>query len=445
MNDRSGRPRRRRLRRPAPRRRRGDRRAGPPGDRPPLRRPSWSFCSRSGPPHVPWLEPDVNDRIEELAPSTASGAWSWCPIGFVSDHMEVIYDLDTEASATAEKLGLEFARAATAGRRPPVRRHGARPAPRAGRGRARRRRAARHRRVAQPVLGRRLPGRLLPQPPRDPGRRCAGRTDVADHVVRRAARPWPSRWPSRPPSWCAGGGARASRWPPPSPAPSTSSPRSTGPPRADLRPADGGPSRRRLPRRGGRQLGVDQRRGLGRRPHRRHRELPLRHPALRRLHRRRRGRRVGRRGGGQRAERRAVHRHPRRRSVPRRPPCSGSGDVGPARRSGWSAPASTTCGTSGWPSRRSPSPRCCTRSATSAGSARPPWTSARSRAAASTPSSRRVSTPGTWPPAGWSRPRPGGRLKEHPGVGGKRCVLCAPADGFEEFRDLVGAAGSSGA
>jgi ferrochelatase len=37
------------------------------------------------------------------------------PIGFVSDHMEVIYDLDTEASATAEKLGLEFARAATAG------------------------------------------------------------------------------------------------------------------------------------------------------------------------------------------------------------------------------------------------------------------------------------------------------------------------------------------
>jgi ferrochelatase len=72
------------------------------------------FCSRSGPPQVPWLEPDVNDRIEELA---AAGATSVVvvPIGFVSDHMEVIYDLDTEARATAEKLGVELARAATAG------------------------------------------------------------------------------------------------------------------------------------------------------------------------------------------------------------------------------------------------------------------------------------------------------------------------------------------
>ena len=60
------------------------------------------------------------------------------PIGFVSDHMEVVYDLDTEALATAERLGLPFARAATAGRRPAVRGDGARPAARAGRGRARR-------------------------------------------------------------------------------------------------------------------------------------------------------------------------------------------------------------------------------------------------------------------------------------------------------------------
>ena len=72
------------------------------------------FCSRSGPPHVPWLEPDVNDRIEELAEQGVDGVVV-VPIGFVSDHMEVIYDLDTEASATAEKAGLEFARAATAG------------------------------------------------------------------------------------------------------------------------------------------------------------------------------------------------------------------------------------------------------------------------------------------------------------------------------------------
>lgn len=72
------------------------------------------YCSRSGPPHVPWLEPDVNDRLEELAAQGTQGVVV-VPIGFVSDHMEVIYDLDTEASATAEKLGLEFARAATAG------------------------------------------------------------------------------------------------------------------------------------------------------------------------------------------------------------------------------------------------------------------------------------------------------------------------------------------
>jgi len=72
------------------------------------------FCSRSGPPHVPWLEPDVNDRIEELAEHGVAGGVVG-PIGFVSDHMEVIYDLDTEASATAEKVGVEFVRASTAG------------------------------------------------------------------------------------------------------------------------------------------------------------------------------------------------------------------------------------------------------------------------------------------------------------------------------------------
>jgi len=72
------------------------------------------YCSRSGAPHMPWLEPDINDRLEELA---AEGvvAVVVVPIGFVSDHMEVVYDLDTEARATAEKLGIEFARAATAG------------------------------------------------------------------------------------------------------------------------------------------------------------------------------------------------------------------------------------------------------------------------------------------------------------------------------------------
>jgi ferrochelatase len=72
------------------------------------------YCSRSGPPHVPWLEPDVNDRLERLAADGVTGV-VLVPIGFVSDHMEVIYDLDTEAAATAEKLGMELTRAATAG------------------------------------------------------------------------------------------------------------------------------------------------------------------------------------------------------------------------------------------------------------------------------------------------------------------------------------------
>lgn len=72
------------------------------------------YCSRSGPPQVPWLEPDVNDHLEELSKNGAAGVVV-VPFGFISDHMEVIYDLDTEAAATAERLNLPFARAATAG------------------------------------------------------------------------------------------------------------------------------------------------------------------------------------------------------------------------------------------------------------------------------------------------------------------------------------------
>jgi ferrochelatase len=72
------------------------------------------FCSRSGPPQVPWLEPDINDHLETLHEQGAA-AVVMVPIGFVSDHMEVLYDLDTEALATADKLGLPVTRAATAG------------------------------------------------------------------------------------------------------------------------------------------------------------------------------------------------------------------------------------------------------------------------------------------------------------------------------------------
>ncbi len=72
------------------------------------------YCSRSGPPTQPWLEPDVNDHLEALAEEGATGVVV-APVGFISDHMEVGYDLDTEAAETAARVGLPMARAATAG------------------------------------------------------------------------------------------------------------------------------------------------------------------------------------------------------------------------------------------------------------------------------------------------------------------------------------------
>jgi protoporphyrin/coproporphyrin ferrochelatase len=75
------------------------------------------YCSRSGPPGQPWLEPDVNDHLEVLSALRVPGV-VLVPIGFVSDHMEVKYDLDTEAMATAQRLGLPCVRAATVGADP---------------------------------------------------------------------------------------------------------------------------------------------------------------------------------------------------------------------------------------------------------------------------------------------------------------------------------------
>jgi protoporphyrin/coproporphyrin ferrochelatase len=79
----------------------------------------WSmvYCSRSGSPHQPWLEPDIGDHIRALAGQGAPGV-AVVPIGFVSDHMEVVYDLDTEAREIAEEVGLPFVRAATVGTHP---------------------------------------------------------------------------------------------------------------------------------------------------------------------------------------------------------------------------------------------------------------------------------------------------------------------------------------
>lgn len=81
--------------------------------------PTWDlvFNSRSGPPSVPWLEPDINDHLERLA-DDGCRAVVVVPIGFVSDHMEVIYDLDVEAAGTAERLGLPFVRAGAVGTHP---------------------------------------------------------------------------------------------------------------------------------------------------------------------------------------------------------------------------------------------------------------------------------------------------------------------------------------
>ena len=73
--------------------------------------------SRSGPPTVPWLTPDINDHLRDLA-SSGVGAVVVAPTGFVSDHMEVIWDLDNEARQTAAELGMRFARSATAGTHP---------------------------------------------------------------------------------------------------------------------------------------------------------------------------------------------------------------------------------------------------------------------------------------------------------------------------------------
>nr|WP_243851161.1 ferrochelatase [Modestobacter marinus] len=73
--------------------------------------------SRSGPPSVPWLEPDVNDHLRALAESGETAVVVF-PVGFISDHLEVIWDLDNEAEETAGELGLAFARAATAGTHP---------------------------------------------------------------------------------------------------------------------------------------------------------------------------------------------------------------------------------------------------------------------------------------------------------------------------------------
>jgi len=80
------------------------------------RRHEWDlvYQSRSGPPSQPWLEPDVCDHLEAVH-AQGVPAVVLVPIGFVSDHMEVLYDLDVQASELAAKLGLPLVRAVTVG------------------------------------------------------------------------------------------------------------------------------------------------------------------------------------------------------------------------------------------------------------------------------------------------------------------------------------------
>lgn len=75
------------------------------------------YQSRSGPPHIPWLEPDIGDYLETLAEAGTKDV-IMIPIGFISDHMEVMFDLDHEAMEVAAAHGMNLVRAATVGTHP---------------------------------------------------------------------------------------------------------------------------------------------------------------------------------------------------------------------------------------------------------------------------------------------------------------------------------------
>ncbi|MCA1621140.1 MAG: ferrochelatase [Acidobacteria bacterium] len=75
------------------------------------------FQSRSGPPTQPWLEPDIRDHLRALKGEGVRDV-AVAPVGFISDHMEVLYDLDTEARQVSEEIGIHMVRAATVGAHP---------------------------------------------------------------------------------------------------------------------------------------------------------------------------------------------------------------------------------------------------------------------------------------------------------------------------------------
>lgn len=85
-----------------------------------LGRRDWElvYQSRSGPAAQPWLEPDILDYLRELKTRAEGSDVVIAPIGFVSDHMEILFDLDTQARALCEELGLQMERAETVGTHP---------------------------------------------------------------------------------------------------------------------------------------------------------------------------------------------------------------------------------------------------------------------------------------------------------------------------------------
>ena len=85
-----------------------------------LGRKQWRlvYQSRSGPASQPWLEPDILDCLREIKAQGGSADVVIAPIGFVSDHMEILFDLDTQARELCAELGLQMVRAETVGTHP---------------------------------------------------------------------------------------------------------------------------------------------------------------------------------------------------------------------------------------------------------------------------------------------------------------------------------------
>jgi len=85
-----------------------------------LGRPDWQlvYQSRSGPPSQPWLEPDVQDCLHELSRQSPAADVVVVPVGFLAENMEIVYDLDVEAQAVCDQLGLNMVRAAVVGAHP---------------------------------------------------------------------------------------------------------------------------------------------------------------------------------------------------------------------------------------------------------------------------------------------------------------------------------------